>query len=221
MSNNRYPIIAKEGWLILAVLLVIGVALVSEYTLLETLPIWVLMGILVYLFRDPQRAIPASPLAVVSPIDGVVEDVSKAHDHWLDRPAQRVKIRTNYSSTFAIRSPLEGKLVRNWCSEPVTLGHTGKIYRHSFWVKSDEQDDVLTAVYVSKVPSRLRFYAHPGMRVGQGQRCGYLYLGGVVEIYLPEDANITVSEGDRVLSGSGVLGKLNTHQPIMTEYAHS
>lgn len=218
MLSNRYPIIAREGWILLMILIIIGILLAMKYTLIQSTPAWGLFVILLFLFRDPSRRIPSSPLAVVSPIDGQIVDISSVHDQWLDRPAKRVQISTSYFSTFALRSPIEGKVVRNWSSEPVRESHGGKTYRHSFWLKSDEEDDVLTAIYIGKIASKMRFYAHPGERLGQGQRCGYFFLGGLVEVYLPDDASITVKAGDRVLSGSSVLGKVLTHQPPMTEY---
>lgn len=218
MPSNRYPVIAKEGWLLLLIVIIVGVVLMSKFNLIQSLPVWAIVIALLYMFRDPYRNIPASPLAVVSPVDGVIEDISKVHDQWLDRPVQRVKIRMSFSSTFTIRSPLEGKLVRSWSPETVNLDDGKKACRQSFWLQSDEGDDVLTSIYTGSMASRLRFYAHPGERLGQGQRCGYFFLGRLVEVYLPEDARIIVKTGDRVLSGSGVIAKVNTHQPPINKY---
>ncbi len=208
MPSNRYPIIAREGWLILLIVALLGVILVNQFIPAFSIPVWILLLGLIYLLRDPYRIIPSSPSAIVSPVEGIVESVASHKDHWIDREAIRVRIRMSYSSTYTIRSPMEGKVVRSWSSEPATLGNKEKIHRHALWIQSDEGDDIITAIYIGKLASRLSCYAYPGERVGQGQRCGYFMLGGVVEVYLPVDSKIKVTEGDKVLSGSSVLGQL-------------
>ena len=209
MPSNRYPIIAKEGWLILLIVVLLGLFLLYRSMPSYSIPVWIILLGLIYLLRDPQRIIPSSPLAIVSPIEGVVESVSHHKDQWIGREAIRVRIRMNYCNTYTIRSPMEGKVVRNWSSEPVTLGSSDKIYRHAFWIQSDEGDDILTAIYIGKLTSRLQCYLHPGERVGQGQRCGYFILGGVVDVYFPTGSRISIKQGDPVLSGSSVLGQLS------------
>ncbi len=211
MPSNRYPIIAKEGWLILLIVALLGLYLLYKFMPSYSMPVWLILLGLLYLLRDPKRIIPSSPLAVVSPVDGVVESVSRQKDHWIGREAIRIRIRMNVNNTYTIRSPIEGKVVRNWSSEPATLGSKDVIHRHALWIQSDEDDDILTVIYIGKMASRLRCYAYPGERIGQGQRCGYYFLGGVVEVYLPVDSKIKVAEGDQVLSGSSVLGQL-VHQ---------
>jgi len=208
MPSNRYPIIAKEGWLILLIVALLGLFLLNQFMPEYSIPVWIILLGLIYLLRDPHRIIPSSPSAIVSPVEGTVESVIHHKDQWIGREAIRVRIRMSYSSTYTIRSPMEGKVVRNWSSEPATLGSNNIIHRHALWIKSDEDDDVLTVIYIGKMASRLSCYAYPGERIGQGQRCGYYMLGGVVEVYLPSDSKIKVTEGDRVLSGSSVLGQL-------------
>lgn len=211
MPSNRYPIIAKEGWLFILIVVLLGLILLYIFYPAAAIPVWILLIPLVYFFRDPHRAIPASPTAIVSPVEGVVESIKTVHDHWLDRDAIRVRIRMGYSNTYSIRSPMEGNILNCWSSEPATLGSNDKIHRHSFWIQSDEGDDVLTVIYLGKLTSRLHSYIHPGERVGQGQRCGYFIFGGVVEVYFPVTSKIKVKQGDVVQSGSSVLARL-VHQ---------
>lgn len=214
MPSNRYPIIAREGWLMLLIVATIGVFLVLEFTPSFSIPVWIILLGLIYLFRDPYRIIPSSPLAVVSPVEGIVESVTEVKDHWLDRDAIRIRIRMGLGTSFSMRSPIEGKMVQSWSSEPASLGNSDRLHRHAFCIRSDEDDDIITAIYVGKIASRLRCYTHPGERVGQGQRCGYFFLGGVIEVYLPTDCRVGVKPGDSVLSGSSVLGHVHHHAPI-------
>jgi phosphatidylserine decarboxylase len=47
-----------------------------------------------------------------------------------------------------------------------------------------------------------------GDRVGQGQRCGFIHLGGQVDLYLPESSRTLVTAGDWVRGGADVIAKL-------------
>jgi phosphatidylserine decarboxylase len=53
-----------------------------------------------------------------------------------------------------------------------------------------------------------RCYIRIGERVGQGQRCGFIHLGGQVDLYLPQSSRTLVAPGDWVRSGSDVIAKL-------------
>ncbi|GEM_PF-300805 len=211
MPSNSYTIIAREGWLILFIVALTGLFLLYEFMPLYSIPVWLLLLVLVYLLRDPERTIPSSPLAVVSPVDGYVDNISSVQDKWIGRDALRIRLRMGYEDTYSIRSPIEGKIVKTWSSEPARLGTSEKIHRHAIWIQSDEGDDVLIVLYVGKIASRLKFYAHAGERVGQGQRCGYFFLGGIAEVYLPENSRVRVKQGNRVMSGTSILGQL-VHQ---------
>ena len=47
---------------------------------------------------------------------------------------------------------------------------------------------------------------------GQGQRCGYLYFAGVIDVLLPERTRIDLKPGTIVNSGSSILGQLIRHK---------
>ena len=51
-------------------------------------------------------------------------------------------------------------------------------------------------------------------RIGQGQRCGYLPFGGVVDLFLPVESKVLVEVGQRVDSGSTVLAELIHSEPL-------
>ena len=53
-----------------------------------------------------------------------------------------------------------------------------------------------------------------GERIGQGQRCGYLPFGGVVDLFLPVESKVLVEVGQRVDSGSTVLAELIHSEPL-------
>ena len=48
-------------------------------------PLWIVVGFIIWLYRDPNRQIPSSPLGIVSPVDGRVDSVQELYDTYLDR----------------------------------------------------------------------------------------------------------------------------------------
>ena len=169
---------------------------------------------LLYILRDPNRKIPSAPLAVVSPVDGQVTTIEEFHDSYLDRPVKRVTIRINLLGTYGIRSPIEGKFLRQWVyqnNDKANHDNDGRrppaLYtgRHFVMVlQTDENDSVVMIVRLIPM-QRPHCYVHVGERIGQGQRCGWLMFGGDVDLMLPDTSRLSVKTGDRVRAGSDIL----------------
>ncbi len=209
MEAYHHSVIAREGWWI--IFLSCMPALIGFYqgwyvtALVCLLP----LPLLAWYFRDPTRIVPAAPLGIVSPADGNVTAVGADYDPFLERECIRITIDMNWYGVFSIRNPMEGKIQRQWFERPAgtapwLLGM--RIFSH--WVQSDEHDDVV----VCKEPKLWRlqsvFYQQPGERVGQGQRCGYLYFGARVHVLLPGTAQTACKVGDRVRAGSDLIARL-------------
>jgi phosphatidylserine decarboxylase len=205
MPSNRYPIIAQEAWPFLFVL--IGLAVLAQFLLglCAFIVVLSILVIFVFLFRDPTREVPSEPLAVVSPVYGVITLIEEAEEIRLHAKTIRVQIAMRWYDIFSLRSPIEGKVMEQWCSSP----DKNESRRHfDFHIKSDEGDDVVTAIRLRDIIRKFHVYMHSGERVGQGQRSGYLYFGGLVDVFLPIESKVQVEVGQRVQSGSSVLAQI-------------
>lgn len=197
----RYPLIAREGWPLIGLALVAGAVLQYFLGTLYAVPFWLAAAAGLYLFRDPPRRVPASPLGVISPVDGRVEAVETVTDPWLERRCQRVRLRMDPTGVYSVRSPVEGKVVRQW--------HPGeeKAAPYVQWLQTDEEDDLLLTIGHG-ARRRAVCYVAPGERVGQGQRCGYVIFGTRVELLLPESCRVQVGPGQYLHSGTDVLAHM-------------
>lgn len=204
MQDSGRHILVYEGWKILFILA--AVALVgSAYTgwVIGSL-LFLLLACCGYLFRNPQRIIPSAPLAVVSPASGEIQSVETVEDPWLQRTAIRLRMRISILDAHILRSPAEGKVIKQWAAEE--SGNQGFNRRYSYWIKTDEDDDVVLSIILGKWSSFTRVYFLTGDRLGQGQACGFLYWRGDIEVYMPASARINIKVGDRLDSGSTILG---------------
>ncbi len=170
------------------------------------LPLWALAALALFLFRDPERAVPPHPLGVIAPADGCVLAVEpEATDPFLERAAQRIVIQMRAWGPFVVRAPIEGRVAERWL-RPCREGGCGR--RFAVWLRTDEGDDVLLVLEERSRWRRPVCEVGVGERLGQGQRCGYVRFGGRVEVWVPRHARLEVARGDHVRAGSVILATL-------------
>lgn len=211
MPSNRYPFIAKEGWLLLFVLA--GLILMTFYFIssIVSFVLAIIFCFFLFLLRDPQRTIPSLPLAILSPVEGRVILTDEVDDPWLNqqginRQAKRIRIKMSSLDVYSLRSPVEGKVMEQWSEKCKEENGQRKF---AFWIRTDEGDDIVTVFRLSPCAAAcFRIYIQSGERLGQGQRCGYLYFGGTVDIYIPENSKLEVEPGQTITSGEDVLAYL-------------
>lgn len=191
MRGARFDL-AVEGWpFVIALLALTAWTVLSPWPLLAILPT-VLLIYAVLQFRDPPREVPADPLGVVSPVDGIVDDVSRLDD------GIRLLVKISVFSPYLLRSPTEGK-----------VSHSGREHGgHGLTIRTDEGEEVWLRL---RGPRWLPAAAAMGYgeRVGQGQRCGLLRTARIAEIWLPLDSEILVQRGASVRAGESVIGRFH------------
>lgn len=197
---SRYSVIAREGLTPVLASVLLAVLVMHFAGFYASLVFWILGLLLVLIFRDPERDIPAVPLAIVSPADGRISSISMAHDPYLDRPAIRLVLQMNPYGVFSTRSPVDGKVL-----DPPNIPPG---VPHGVWLRTNEGDDIVLVMNRGRLHSTPRCYVRIGDRVGQGQRCGFIHLGGQIELYLPESSRTLATPGDWVQGGSDVIAKL-------------
>jgi len=206
-------IIAKEGWIfilpafLLAVLMgVIGWTVPAVVFLLIALA-------LLFFFRDPARTSPAGDHLIVAAADGKVvkiEDIaSPGQGH---PPVKRVSIFLSLLDVHITRSPVAGTV------ENVDY-HPGKFlpaYRDEAAASNESNTivlkgpagDLLIRQIVGVAARRIKCFVRAGDTVAKGQRIGLMYFGSRVEIHLPPEAQIRVTEGQKVKAGINVIAEI-------------
>ena len=200
MASGRHPYFSTAGWPPFAVLVAAAIAVWHYAGAAWSAPLWLGCLLIIYLFRDPEREVPSSPLAVVSPADGVVTVVEETRDPYLDRPAWRLVIDMHPYGVYSTRAPVEARVHE--------MRGAGDDRPHGVWLRTDEGDDLVVVMHRGPLHNAPRCDVRIGERVGQGQRCGFIGLGGRVEVYLPAVSRIETRPGSRVRAGSDVIATL-------------
>ena len=205
MEGRRNPFVAREGIPFLLIAAGILILVLRYLDVAFAVAPALLVVVLVLIFRDPLRVISASPLGVVSPVDGRVIDVGVSDKGVLHGEAHRVRIRIDSFGTYTARAPIEGKV------KDLDTVNGDKIvdYRtNALWIQTDEGDDVVLQFQDYRFGlaplSLIRF----GERVGQGQRCAYLRLARFAELHLPIGSKVLVKPGQVVVGGADLIGKV-------------
>ncbi len=205
MEGRRNPFVAREGIPFLLIALIgLGVA-VHLMQLVWAGVAAVVFIVLFFVFRDPHRGIPASPLGVVSPVDGKIQKIELVDKGVLHGEAQVIHIRIDAFGTYTARAPVEGliKDLRSIAGEKVIDYRT-----NALWLQTDEGEDIVLQFTGYRLGLAPRSFIRYGERVGQGQRCAYLRLTRVAEVHLPIESTILVEPGQVVQAGIDLIGKV-------------
>jgi phosphatidylserine decarboxylase len=171
-------------------------------------PFFILALFCLYFFRDPNREIPAGPVAV-SPADGKVV-VVKA-----ENGGQRISIFLNVFDVHVNRTPIPGRVTEVRYQEGQFLVASKEEASHS-----NEQNTITVEGIVGGQPTRIVFkqiagliarriicYKKPGDDVSAGERVGLIKFGSRVDVQLGPEWDVVVRVGQRVSAGSSVIAR--------------
>lgn len=214
--NNSYPhpILAKEGWPFLILLLVGAVGVQFLLGFWVALPWWLGLLFVIQFFRDPARTIAGTgPRSVVSPADGRIVAVEETEDVYLNRRAIKVSVFMNVFNVHSNRSPVEGTVQQVWYSPGKFINASlakasTENERCAMHIKTSDGQDVTCVQVAGLIARRILNYMDAGMPLSRGQRYGFIRFGSRVDVYLPLDAKVKVVIGEKVYASSTLLAEL-------------
>ncbi len=212
MKRYPHPIIAREGWPILAIVFALAAA-ATFWCAVWSIPLWVVVAFVLQFFRDPGREIPQVIGAVLSPADGRIVAVERVDDPFVQREAIKVSVFMNVFNVHSNRSPVDGTVQRVWylpgkfVNADLDKASTEN-ERNAVWLKTPDGIDITSVQVAGLIARRILCYVKAGDVLTRGQRYGFIRFGSRVDVYLPLTANVKVSIGDRVSATTTVLALL-------------
>jgi phosphatidylserine decarboxylase len=205
-----HPIIAREGWLVLALALL--VSLIATWAAGRwSIPFWLVTLFVLQFFRDPARVPPTDPDAVLAPADGRIVAVEKTADPYLKRDALKISVFMNVFNVHSNRSPVDGEIKGRWYNPGSFLNAaldkaSIENERNALWVTTARGD--ITFVQVAGlIARRILCYVKSGDILARGQRYGFIRFGSRVDVYLPPHAKPAVSMGQKVKASKTILAR--------------
>ena len=210
--NYPHPIIAREGWPFLLAAVAAAV-IVSFFSPGWSIPFWIVVLFVLQFFRDPPRDIPDLKSAVLSPADGRVVVVGRAHDPYLNRESLKISVFMNVFNAHSNRSPVDGSIIAVWY-------HPGSFVnaaldkastdneRNALHLRTAEGAEVTCVQVAGLVARRILCYVKAGDTLQRGQRYGFIRFGSRLDVYLPPESSPKVAIGDKVHATSTILAIL-------------
>jgi phosphatidylserine decarboxylase len=205
--------IVREGYIYIAVL-----ALITVVFFWAISPYWsiipgVLMGFIMFFFRNPKREIPNDDSLIVSPADGKVMSVCEVYDdQFLNAVGIKVTIFLSVFNVHVNRSPIAGEIK----FQQYTCGRFRPAYkdsvgceneRHSIGLENGNMRVLVTQI-AGLLARRIVSWVTLGSILGKGERYGLIKFASCTEVIVPKTVEVLVKKGDRVTGGETVIGRL-------------
>ena len=200
-----YPFIGGTAALAIAAALTVGSA--------GAVPLLLLTGFFLYFFRDPDRVSPQDPGLVLSPADGRVLVAGPA-DPGAAPPGDwgQISIFLSPMDVHVNRSPVSGRVTkvdfrRGKYLPAYHRDAASANERSEVWVDHGGFKVVFRQI-VGILARRVVCRVEPGAELKAGERFGIMKFGSRMDVFLPANAEIRVSVGDKVIGGISVIAIL-------------
>jgi phosphatidylserine decarboxylase len=187
---------------------------------LWTAPLFAIVPLLLaafflWFFRDPERVIPNTPGAVVSPADGKVTAVSSIYIYG--QPSTSISIFLSVFNVHVNRAPAAGVIT-------AVEYRTGKYLnamnpasaelneQNICTLLTDQGSSIVFKQIAGLLARRIVFNRQTGDRVARGERIGLIKFGSRCDVILPASAQVLVQVGNIVKGGSSTLAILPSAQ---------
>jgi phosphatidylserine decarboxylase len=170
------------------------------------LPLFLLGAFCAWFFRDPERPIPAGPVAL-SPADGRVMCVVKEGDRHT-----RISIFLNIFDVHVNRSPISGIITDITYKRGQFLVASREIAsarneQNIVTVQAEDGTKVVFKQIAGLIARRIVCTKQVGDFVQAGERIGLIKFGSRVDVIFGPEWRVEVSPGARVTAGSSVLAR--------------
>ena len=187
-----------------------------------TTPAWgipavLLAGFFLWFFRDPERQIPATAGAIVSPADGKVTDVSMVNVDGTN--SLRISIFLNVFNVHVNRSPIAGvirevRYQRGKFMNAMAAASAEHNEQNIVTVEGEGQKIVFKQI-AGLLARRIVFTKKVGQQVARGERVGLIKFGSRVDVLLDPSAKVQLKVGDNVKGGSSVLAYAASEESLV------
>ncbi len=206
--------IDRAGYPFIAAGLIPAAVLVANRKYALAAPFALLGGFMAYFFRDPERTVPQDPDIVVSPADGRVMIAGPSDGRW--SPPGEWKQVTIFLSPMDVhmnRTPVDGRVARvHYRRGRFLPAHTPAANDNELnevWIDHNGRTIVFRQV-VGILARRIVCRVREGEVLERGQRMGLMKFGSRMDVFVPTDAELRVSVGQRVIGGETVLAVLRS-----------
>ncbi|AZZ59791.1 phosphatidylserine decarboxylase family protein [Riemerella anatipestifer] len=201
---------------VVAIVSGLSIYFLKGWALVIILPLLVILGLVLWFFRVPNRTILEHRENVIAPVDGKVVMIKEVEENeFLKGKCIQVSIFMSPLNVHICRYPVSGEVVYK-------KYHPGK-YLVAWHEKSSTENERTTVAVKTLLGSnvvfrqiagyvarRIVFYCNEGDVAKAGHEFGFIKFGSRMDVFLPRDTEILCKIGDKTKGGLDVIAKLKS-----------
>ena len=212
-KSGHYELIAREAYPYMAIPAIscllcwwVGYALLSSLFFIISVSI-------ALFFRNPSRISPPEDGSLLSPADGVVDEITMnvESSDLGPGPLTRICIFMSIFNVHVNRAPITGEVTKIRYQPGVFLDARDE----AAWTSNEQNALVIQGnclkieviQVAGKVARRISCWVREGEFVQRGKRFGLVHFGSKLVVYCPNDYVVTVNEGSLVKAGLSVIAR--------------
>lgn len=212
------PNINREGYLFIAVSFIVTCI---AFSISWGLGVTCLCPTLLctYFFRDPARAVPNNQDLILSPADGVISKIEEVNYPALDEGQEErkftlVSIFLSVLNVHVNRIPISGKIKglnykKGKFVSAMSNRSSNENEKQVIVIEYQEGKEIIVEQIAGLIARRIVCNLGISQNVKAGERFGIIRFGSRVNIYIPSDIDVMVSEGQTVVGGETIIANLN------------
>ncbi len=166
-----------------------------------------LTAFMAYFFRDPQRNIPTDANLIISAADGRVTRVETREN------GKFVSVFLSPLDVHINRAPIAGKVVKvdyiKGKKNPATSDAASLINERNALTIEGEKMTVICTQIAGIVARRIVCWSKTGDNLKLGEKFGLIKFSSRTDLLMPNEVEVLVGVGDRVIGGETIIAKLN------------
>ena len=210
--EKSYPIIAKEGWLFLAIAFFASALLTYIQNPLSWIA-WTVTLFILQFFRDPLRNKPSKKNVILSAADGKVIAIEKMTNPYTNKSSVKVSVFMNVFNVHSNKCPIDGKILEKYYYPGKFLNAalskaSLENERCAITIQTKEKKTITCVQIAGLIARRILCYKEKGDEVKAGERYGFIKFGSRVDLYLPTNASIKVNLGQTVKNTETIIAEI-------------
>ena len=210
----KTEIILKEGY---PYIIVSGIAfllsLLLNFPLIVQIGLFTLFLFFLYFFRNPER-VPedTSPNAIISPSDGTIISITDAISPITKKESTKLSIRLSLFDVHIQRSPIEGEMkAREYIHGEFLFlsdNKASELNEQNRVLFENELASIVVNQIAGFITRRIIMFRDLGP-IKLAERYGMITFGSQVDVYLPKNTTLKVTEFQKVKAGESLIGYIN------------
>ena len=209
----KTEIILKEGYPFIFVSgIIFLISLLFHFSSFWQIVFFIIFAFFVYFFRNPER-IPEEEgdNVIISPADGEIIEIVETKAPLINKEMIKISIRLSPFDVHVQRSPIEGDIKAREYIHGMFLNITDKkaseLNEQNRMLFSGKSEIVVNQI-AGFLTRRIIVFKDFG-EIKLAERYGMIMFGSQVDLYVPKNTIIKVTEFQKVKAGESLIGYLN------------